>query len=346
MDATFRMRRWYRNLGVAVGLEFLALGALGVYEALTEPSVKHRAVAAAMSGGIALVMPGLLLWMLVSYRRHELTVRGDRVTLRGIMQRREIDLREVTEARWLTRPVGGSLVLRSGSTRIPIHFANYESEESARIIHHLRSMLSPVVQSGWNLFAYKVASPEGRSVRRKPGPNEFLIRRDRWDRYLVAFLPVTGLIGIIGWWSTGELGFLFAPSIPPLLGWALMRSSTPADGMFVPRLLTPDTSGFLGFLLLWFLVAIAGIAAHAVFRPRLAHPDAFAIVGAAIWFGALMFEAALQGLPPGPPRPRGRRPGGEGSRRSRRQYLADRLTNTYDITANGGSRYTLVIPIA
>ena len=64
--------------------------------------------------------------------------------------------------------------------------------------------------------------------------------------------------------------------------------------MVVPRLLTPDTSGFLGFLLLWFLVAIAGIAAHSVFRPRLAHPDAFAIVGAAIWFGALMFEAALQ----------------------------------------------------
>ena len=129
MDANFRMRQWYRNLGIAVVLEFLALGTLGVYEALTEPGVKHRAVAAAMIGGIALVMPGLSFWMLVSYRRHELTVRGDRVTLRGIMQRREIDLREVTEARWVPRPVGGSLVLRSGSTRIPIHFANYESEE-------------------------------------------------------------------------------------------------------------------------------------------------------------------------------------------------------------------------
>ena len=232
MDATFRMQRLYRNQAIAVGLEFLIIGAVGVCGVMTDPRAIPQVAGAIVMGVLAMIMPGLSLWMLVSYWRHELTVRGTRVTLRGVMNEREIDLQDATEARWMVGPSGGSLVLRGGPARISLQFAHYEPEERARITEYIRSMLPPGVQSGWNLFAYRVASHERRSLRKKPGPDEILVRRERWDRYLVAFLPVTGLIGIVGWWSTGYLSLLVAPSIPPppRMGLAPIHDAGRRDG--------------------------------------------------------------------------------------------------------------------
>jgi hypothetical protein len=250
-----------------------------------------------MMGGIPLIMAGLSLWTLMAHWRAELTIQGTRVAAQGIVRFREIGLLDVTEARWRTRPVGGSVVLRSESTRLSVEFGNYETEESARIVQHLRSVLSPEVQTGWNLFAYKTALLEPRSVRMKPDPDEVLRRRERWDRYLAPTLVVTGLAGIAAWRIAGESLFLLAAPLFPLIGWALMRATTPADGMVAKKLSSfanRDTTRFLGFLLLWFLTGVAGVIAHDVFRPRLVHPDAIMIVGCAIWVVILLFEAGLQ----------------------------------------------------
>jgi hypothetical protein len=301
MDATFRMRRSYRNEYAACLLGFLAWGVLGSCAALMVPSTwpiepDARLPLALAAGGIPLVMAGFALWGLVTYRRRELTIRGDRISLRGVFRRTELDLNEVTAARWMTRLPHDSLVLRSGPARIPLRFAYYEPEESARIIHHVRSVLQPEVQLGWNLFAYKSAYLQPRSPRRKPGPDEILVRRERWTRFFMPMLLVAGLAGILAWWSTRELRFFAFPLLGLLLLWALIRAATPAEGAVHKKLsamLTPDTAGFFCFQLLWFLVAVAGIAVHAVFRPRQEYPDTVVIVGAAIWFGAFMFESAL-----------------------------------------------------
>ncbi len=160
-------------------------------------------------------------------------------------------------------------MLLDGSARIAIYFENYEIEERAIIVEHLRATLSLAVQTGWNLFAYKTALLEPRSVRMKPGPSEILFRRQRWDRYLVPSLVVAALGGIVAWRILGQPGFLAAPLFP-LAAWALMRAITPAEGMIAKKLssmITSDTDRFLPFLLLWFVVAIAGVIAQGVVRP-------------------------------------------------------------------------------
>ncbi len=296
MNATFRLRRYYRNMAVGGVIVFLAWGVFGVFIALTAPDIKNRLAVAAFMGGVPLFMEGLSLWVLMAYWREELTIRGESVTKRGVVWWKEIGLREVTEARWRTRPVGGGLLLRSEAARLSIEFNNYEDEESDRIVRHLRSVLRPEVQTDWNLFVYKIASRGSRSAPRKPDPDEVLLRRDRWNRYFAPAFVVFCLAGFVGWRITGEKRLLIAPPLLPLTGWALMRAATPAKGMVVQKLSSsanPEFAHFFRFVLLWGLVGVAGVMAHDGFRRRLTHPDAALIVGGIFWAGILCFEAGL-----------------------------------------------------
>jgi hypothetical protein len=262
---------------------------LNVDLTLTGPDVKHRVGATVVMGGVPLMMAGISLWLLTAYWREELTIHGERVTFRGIVRRRDVDLREVTRALWRTGHGGGSVVHRTETARLSIHLANYEDEGRDQLVRHLRSVLDPQIQTGWSLFAYKIAFRQPRSIRTKPGPDEILLGRGRWDRYFMPALVVASLAGVVSWRITDELRYLAAP-LPFLALWALMRATTPAAGMVVQKLVDPDTVRILWFLHLWLAVAIAGLMAHKVFRPRPADPDAFMIVGALVWFGVLLFE--------------------------------------------------------
>ena len=114
----------------------------------------------------------------------------------------------------------------------------------------------------------------------------------------------------------GQPGFLTAPLFP-LAGWAVMRATTPAEGMIATKLssiINRDTDRFLPFLLLWFLAGLAGVIATAVFAPGQKDLDAFMIAGGGIWFVVLLFESVAHGSPAEAPRPRGGRSGCEGAR--------------------------------
>jgi hypothetical protein len=297
MDATIRVRRWYRNLGLVCLPIFLAWSGLGLCLALTDPDVwGNRAGLAALMGGIPLFMGGLSLWMLAAYSRQELSVTGDRLVFRGVIRRTEINLRDVTEARWRSQAAGGNLLLRSGPAQFSIALGEYESDDRTRLVLYLRSVLPPEVQTGWNLFEYRYGYLRPRPITLEPGPDEVLVHRGRWTRLFVPFLLVVGFARTIGWCSIGELRFA-APIVGPLLLWGLMKATTPSEGIVIKKLsaeLGPDSVRFLWFLLFWLLVGIGGVIACYVFRSRPAHPDAALIVGAIIWFGAFLVEGGLQ----------------------------------------------------
>ncbi len=290
MDATFRHRRRNLHLAIACIPGFLAWAALNlfVFVVMAKPNV-DRLAAAAVMGGLPLVMAGLSLWTLIAYWREELTIRDGRIVFRGVVRRKEIGLSELVEARW--RPESRRLILRGESTRITVDLRNYEEDDRNRLIDLLRSAIRPEIQTDWALFAHKVGYRRPRVDRTKPRPDEALLTRVRWDRYLVPLLVMSSLAGIASWKVTGEPRFLVTPLI--LLGaWAFARMVIPRDGVVSTKLSASAPPGsFLRFLLLWTLAALSCLIAHETFRSRMAHPEAVRIVGALIWVGGLLFEA-------------------------------------------------------
>lgn len=283
MDATFRLKRSFRNQAAACSLAFAAWCIFTVCVSLADP----RWAWLAFMASVPLLMLGLSLWSLAAYYRHELRIDGDRLVSLGVIRPAEIDLRDVREARWRTWPIGGSLALRGESGRLVINLPEYEAEDRARIIDLLRSALPLEVQAGWNLFAYKIADRLRLPEVRKPGPDEVLVRRGDCSRYFAPLSAAVCLISIATWWLTGDRGILGAP--PFVLGlWAWVRWSTPSQGMIVSKV-TGEDARFLRLLLGWTLVAFAGLGAHQAFWPRQEGLDLSLAVGIVVWLGVLLF---------------------------------------------------------
>ncbi len=319
MDATFRMRRSYRNQGAWCLPVFLAWAAFGAYLALTDSNIPHRMAALLFFVSVPLFMAMLAFWMLLAYWREALTIRGDRLAFRGVFRRTEFNLRDIAEGRWRTRPVGGSLVLRTEpklrlnerclgighylgrgvgrprESKLTLNFGNYATDESESLVRHFRAVLEPDVQSGWNLFAYKITTGEPEPQPKKPGPDEILLRRDRWDRWLLPTTLVVLLVGVLVWGITREVRFLL-PTLGPVALWAYLRLTTPAEGMIVRRLshsFEPEARHFLAFLILWGIVAVVAVFLIDAWQPKQAAPNVAMIVVAVIWVIVLLVEGGL-----------------------------------------------------
>ncbi len=298
MDETFRLKRSYRNQGLGFLALFLAVDVAALYLVRqSDPTIPHPVALACLILGVPSFMAGLAVWMLAAYWRSSWTFRNGLVTERGVFKEKTLDLREVTSARWQWGPDWGRVVLRTESDRLTITFGNFQPEECERIVRHLRSALPPEVQVDWNLYVYKVKPFEPPTPpKTKPGPDEVLVRRDRYDRNFVPFLALASVLGAVFWRITGEWRPALGFPVVTLVGLVLLRFSIPAEGMVAKKFSTsvdPDLTHFFWFGLLWGLVAMAGMAVNEYFRPRMDHLDAILIVGIIAWLGVLIYEAYL-----------------------------------------------------
>jgi hypothetical protein len=296
MDETFRVRRSLLVESLCGVLFFLTVGAAALYMIRTFNS-PHPVAMACLLLVVPSFMVGLAAWMLVGYWRSELTIQGESLTLRGVVQDKAINLREVTGVHWRIWPDPGSVVFRTTSARLVINIGDYETEARERIILYLRSVLHPEIQAGWNFFVYRRERFKPRTPGTKPGPDEVLLKRDRWDRQLSPFLVAAGLAGAVIWWFTGSPGW-FALPLAPLGFWALFRFTTPTEGIVVKKgkPLHPDDVHVYWFLLLWVLVLIAGPVVYQYLRPGMKHPDTIAIVAIIAWGAIAFYELFLLNL--------------------------------------------------
>jgi hypothetical protein len=217
---------------------------------------------------------------------------GNRITIQGVIRRVEFDLRDVTEARWRLWPEGGSVVLKTAATRVSIDFGTFEREEISRMIDHLRSVIASDVQTNWNLFDDKIAARLRRPKPTKPGPDEVLLRRDHWDRYLAPVVMAASLVVFVTWWITGELSFLAAPVIP-FLAWLGWRIATPEEGMIAPKpsfSKSAEQSRLIGFLLIWGIVGFTALKMFEIFHAQLGHPQIVLAFGMIVWVSVVLYE--------------------------------------------------------
>jgi hypothetical protein len=297
MDASFRKKTSTRELMfVLLGITFLlGWSAVWIYFSLIDPRFPRPSAAAAMFGGIPLFFACAGVLETLAIRRYQLTIRGEHVNVRGLFRTTDLNLKEVTEARWYPRT---GVRLRSASANLVISLLAFEKHEQEAIVGHLHSAIDPTAQIDWNLFVYKERRSAARHARTKPGPDEILVNRSYWDRRLLPFgLPiviVAGTIGVVAWRMTGDpkhLGVVIGGVVAPVLGWVLVRYQIPAHGRIdrkVSTVIRSDPS--LKFMLRGTAVFLIVLAILGVFWRRLTNPDLLLVSATLVWCVFIVWE--------------------------------------------------------
>jgi hypothetical protein len=301
MDASFRRQHAAReSLLILLLLPFfLAWSAVGFYISLKIPTVTHPIALSVMLGGFPLFMSFVGVTEIFSIRRHALTIQGNRLEFRSLLRTREIDLKEVTDARW--RPYGEgreAILLRTSSSKLVVPLGYYERTDQQAIVRHLHSVIDTAVQRDWNLFAYKMTLHAPKPPRTKAGPDEILVNRADWDRRLLPFgLPfvvVSGVIGVVAWRMTGDakhLGVVIAGIVAPLVGWLVLRYQVPAEGRVDPKLSAIwRTNSHSRFMLNGIVLLFVGMMLIGLLWRFLRYPEVLLVSFMLLWTSFLVWE--------------------------------------------------------
>jgi hypothetical protein len=295
MNATFRLRRSYLVLGVLCTLFFAAMAVVSVLGIYFEAPPERRAAALAVGLGMAafwLAFMGLGVWVLLAYWRERLTLRDGEVDWVRVIRRKRMRASEIVSARWRCGQKGGSLVLRTTSTKLPIYFSNYEAEEQRQLIRFFREAVSPPLQQDWERFCARIVKGRSQHVRqlRKPeaGEGEVLLTRRRLDAYFLPGMLLAVATCVYVYHVTGDASlFLKLFAIPAI--WLVVRFMLPRKGAVSNRL-TSDARGrfvlfaylslFGGMVVLLVLKALVPNAALAFMIPFFVIPFAVIFVWA------------------------------------------------------------------
>ena len=298
MDKTFRLAKRHRNLGIAC-LIFFVLAAVasgvGIWAEAPEEQRTRALYAALLFAAFWLLFASLSCWLLLAYWREELKINDRQVTQQGVIGRKEIDLHNITAARWrlVPRP-GGSLVLRSLAERMTIYLGNFEPMERLWLIRFFRNGLPMPVQEDWDLFCSKIALPLrdwDTLAHGDPGPDSVRITRRRWDWYFVPAILLSVVIGAVAYWKFQQPRMLVAPLMPALL-WLFLRAMTPRQGLVVKRMTAePGMTSFLVFEIWWLGVAAIGIMAFEIWNPPMPHALVVGTTAVVLWLAGLGWRA-------------------------------------------------------
>ena len=291
MNATFRLRRSYLLLGALCTLLFAAMAIVSVLGIYFEAPAERRAAALAVGLGIAafwLAFMALGVWVLLAYWRERLAIRDGEIDYVGVICRKRLRVSEIASARWRCWPAGGSLVMRTASTRLAIGLGNYESEQQRQLIRFFREAVPPPLQSGWELFCVRIVQRHARRAaqpeKAQPGEGEVLLTRRRLDAYFLAGVLLAAATCLYVYHVTGEARSLAAPlGIVPI--WLVVRFMHPREGT-VSRRITADAKG--RFVLLAYSWLFGGMAVLLVLKAFMPN--------AAITFMIPFFVVTLAGI--------------------------------------------------
>lgn len=205
-------------------------------------------------GSLGLI-PGLIaLWGILVYRNVSLTLHDNIVTVQEVFQRQEVNLSEVTEARWGS---DSELFLNPRPNSVVINLKYYQLEDRLWLIRYFHRELKETVQIHWNQFCFQVAIPLEERLQqlqhpetelRAPGSEEILITRRRYDRIGIPLnVVLTPTVILISWYQ-GQFGFLILPAMT--IGWWLfLRYSIPKRGMIQKRIWAREDFRVMTYLL-------------------------------------------------------------------------------------------------
>jgi len=262
-EKLFRIRKYYRNLGIA-GLILASILTSGMILEIRAEAPPDRQVSQMIfAGSICTFFASISLWLLLSYYFVSLTIQGRKIIEQGVLLRKELDLDHIRQLRWIPSP-SGNIKLKSLNEKITIYLKYFPLEDRLWIVEHLREQIPASVQEGWDLFCHRVALPLRRydpQTLPVPDNDEVLLTRKRWDRLLLPWIPLFAVGGVLAAWKFNLTHLLIAPLLPTVL-WLSMRYSTPKRGMVSQKISTDkEMSSFLifsgGMLLTYLTILVA-----------------------------------------------------------------------------------------
>lgn len=94
----------------------------------------------------------LSVWVILAYFRERLLLDGKTVRQDGVIRSRMVDCEKAIRLLWRRWPAGGSIILRSRSEKISIHFHNFRAEECAELVRFFRETFPKEIQENWSRF--------------------------------------------------------------------------------------------------------------------------------------------------------------------------------------------------
>lgn len=289
---TLRLKKELRNTGILCLLGFLAIGTFSVVASLVAPPPKAQLQPIHMATFFGLFWGAwscLAIWILLAYRRERLTVNSESVIQRGVIRTQVIRFDEIDTLIWKPAPTQARLI--AGTTKMKIHFTNFDKPDQLWLIRNLQQQVPTFVQENWEMFCVKAAVPLSKLDTSCLAPGHVAVTRKRWACY---FIPATLLFAVVGivLSLTLKLPRMLIAPFPILILWALLHFSTPSNGLAAPRIdVEPEGLRFLLFLLVWGGVGFAGGVILFALNPTFPPPSVWLAVGGTIWFSVLMFKA-------------------------------------------------------
>jgi hypothetical protein len=249
MNAVFRAKKSYRNLGIFGTCLYLALaiGCLGLFF-LDEPE-KHGfkdGNAAATMGfvtcGILTCLTLMCVYIYLEYRRLQFAVSGTQFVIRWVFGEARIDSGCVECVEWKAHSLRGNILFRTPTSRAALRLEDFPRPDRIRIIRIVHLLVPCERQFGWDEFCQKIALPlrdgprythQGEVVAfdQLPAKAKVFITRRRYDRlfelFALALVASTVILLVVQpTFAASAAGVLIVTT----LLWLLVRFSIPKEG--------------------------------------------------------------------------------------------------------------------
>lgn len=221
---------------------------------VAHPCQKWNAVL--IFSAIGAILPGLCIWLILVSKLTSITIRKGTVILQSVFSRKELELSNITQARWKLISQG-ALRLETPTESGTLGLINLTSNERLWLIQYFRNRLPESIQQNWDLFCLKIALPLREpkpEANRDPGPDEILVTRKRYDRLGIPLIIFSIICVALTAWYFRSPQYLVFPLI--LIGlWLLLRFSVPKEGMVSSRISADKEYMQTLFFLAWWIGA-------------------------------------------------------------------------------------------
>lgn len=210
----YRMRPYYRNVGLVCTVFFAVVGAVSTLAAYfnIDGSFARPKLAALIFGLFWSAFTCLGIWLLLLYYKYRLFVDDSSLRQVGTVHDSHIKVNLVDELRWRRFPKDGSVRLSGSFGVLKIELGNFNNVDREKLITFLRHAISDTKQVGWQQFNEQVADSPDKQ------------RRSRLARMLVVFVFAAHAIAFGIVWALGrELQYLVMAAVNAVAAAYLIR---------------------------------------------------------------------------------------------------------------------------